>query len=177
LRRFRNHGSDYLGTHDARCTVTSPCNLGTGVVAPSLAMMHISARCTNQIRTLVRWQRRTTTPTVKTEFQKSCARKKMLAPPTGSQPLPWWARGPLSVPYRLGTPAYRLQAKTKGKACTHTLSHDTAAPESTSLLREGSNIATCLKAPDPASLPRRALALPCVLRLRTVPHLKGWLRC
>jgi hypothetical protein len=46
----------------------------------------------------------------------------MLAPPAGSQPPPRWARGPLSVPCRSGTPAYRLQVKTRSRACIHTLS-------------------------------------------------------
>jgi hypothetical protein len=44
---------------------------------------------------------------------------------------------PLSVPFRLGIPAYMLQAKTKGKVCIHTLPHATAVLEPTSLLRGG----------------------------------------
>jgi hypothetical protein len=49
----------------------------------------------------------------------------------------------LSVPCRLGTPAYMLQAKSKGKACAHALPRATVAPEPASLLREGSGAATC----------------------------------
>jgi hypothetical protein len=51
--------------------------------------------------------------------------KEMLAPPAGSLPLPRWARGPLSVPCRPGTPAYKFQVKTKGEACK---SHAPACP-------------------------------------------------
>jgi hypothetical protein len=36
-----------------------------------------------------------------------------------------------------------LQAKSKGKACTHTLPRATATPEPASLLREGSGATTC----------------------------------
>jgi hypothetical protein len=38
--------------------------------------------------------------------------ERMLAPPVGLQPLPGWARGPLSVPSRPGTPVYKLQVRT-----------------------------------------------------------------
>jgi hypothetical protein len=41
--------------------------------------------------------------------------------------------------------AYMLQAKTKCKACVNTLSCATAAPEPGSLLREGSDVTTCLR--------------------------------
>jgi hypothetical protein len=37
----------------------------------------------------------------------------MLTPPVGSHPLPRWARGPLSVPCRSGTLAYKLQVQDK----------------------------------------------------------------
>jgi hypothetical protein len=67
----------------------------------------------------------------------------MLAPPVGSLPLLRWAQGPLSISYRLDTPTYMLQAKTKGKACTHMLPHGTVTLEPASLLREGSSGATC----------------------------------
>jgi hypothetical protein len=73
----------------------------------------------------------------------------LLAPPVGSLPPVRWARGPLSVSCRLGTSAYMLQAKTKGKVCAHTLPHATAVPETTSLLRDGSNTATCLRLQTP----------------------------
>jgi hypothetical protein len=69
---------------------------------------------------------------------------------------------PLSVPFRLGIPAYMLQAKTKGKVCIHTLPHATAVLEPTSLLRGGGGLQRCHmpKAPDPSPPPRRAPALP-----------------
>jgi hypothetical protein len=56
---------------------------------------------------------------------KSSAGKEMLAPPAGSLHLLRWARGPLSVPCRPGTPAYKFQVKTKGEACK---SHAPACP-------------------------------------------------
>jgi hypothetical protein len=40
-------------------------------------------------------------------------------------------------------PAYMLQAKTKGKVCTHVLPRAIVAPEPTSMLREGFSTATC----------------------------------
>jgi hypothetical protein len=67
----------------------------------------------------------------------------MLAPLMGSWPLSRWAQRPLSVPYRLGTHAYMLQANTKGKACAHALPRATVAPEPAFLLREGSGVAMC----------------------------------
>jgi hypothetical protein len=112
----------------------------------------------------------------------------------------------LSVPCRPGTHTYMLQAKSKGKACTHALPHATEAPGPTSRLRKGYDTTTCPRlwnpplclgglrhchvprgsgpcltiqegsdntthplALDPASSPRRALALACVLQLRTAP--------
>jgi hypothetical protein len=38
-----------------------------------------------------------------------------LAPATSSLPLLRWAQEPLSIPCKLGTPAYKLQVKTKDK--------------------------------------------------------------
>jgi hypothetical protein len=46
----------------------------------------------------------------------------MMAPPAGLLPLPRGARGPLSIPYRLGTPTYRHEVKTRSMACYHMLS-------------------------------------------------------
>jgi hypothetical protein len=67
----------------------------------------------------------------------------MLVPPAGALSLLRWAQGPLSVPCRPSTPAYMVQAKTKGNVCIHTLPRATAVSEHTSLLREGSDAATC----------------------------------
>jgi hypothetical protein len=47
------------------------------------------------------------------------------------------------VPLRLGTPAYMLQAKTKGNARVHMLPRAIALSEPASLLREGFGAATC----------------------------------
>jgi hypothetical protein len=46
-----------------------------------------------------------------------------LAPTTGSHPLSRWAQGPLLVPYRSGTPTYKLQVKTRSGTCTHMPPH------------------------------------------------------
>jgi hypothetical protein len=59
----------------------------------------------------VHWQRCTTTPTAKMKFQKSCAGKKMLAQSAGSLRPPRWARGPLLVPCRLGTPRTSFKSR------------------------------------------------------------------
>jgi hypothetical protein len=90
-----------------------------------------------------------------------------LAPTVGSQPLPRWARGPLSIPYRLGTPTYKLQVKTRCGACTHmlpcVLRHQTLPPNQGGLRgchvsrgsrtrfpdEKGSGATTCTVAPDP----------------------------
>jgi hypothetical protein len=47
-RRFGNHGSDCLGTHDARCAITGPCHLRIIAAALSSAMIlrhDASIRC------------------------------------------------------------------------------------------------------------------------------------
>jgi hypothetical protein len=64
----------------------------------------------------------------------------------------------LSIPCRLGTPAYILQAKIKDKVCVHTLPRAIAILEPASLLREGFDNATCP-------------------RLQTPPLRPGGLRC
>jgi hypothetical protein len=133
----------------------------------------------------------------------------MLAPPVGSQPLSRWDCGPLLVPYRPGTPMYRLQDKEQGmhpRATTCPTASDSAslprwAPALPRALRlrtpppcrdghwcyhvssgfgprllieVGSGATMCLEAPDLASLLRRALTLPRVLRLQThLPTGKG----
>jgi hypothetical protein len=74
--------------------------------------------------------------------EKPCG-EKMLVPPAGSLPLQRWARRPLSVCSRPGTPAYMLQAKTKGKVCIHGLPCANMVPEPTSMLREGFCATTC----------------------------------
>jgi hypothetical protein len=68
----------------------------------------------------MRPQRRTTFfETTKYKFQMSSAGRKMLTPPGGSQPPLRWARGPLSVPYRSGTPTYKLKVRIRGGSSIH----------------------------------------------------------
>jgi hypothetical protein len=43
--------------------------------------------------------------------------KRDVGPTTGSLPHSRWARGPLSVPWRPCTPAYKFQVKTEGETC------------------------------------------------------------
>jgi hypothetical protein len=98
-----------------------------------------------------------------------------LAPPAGSQPPPRWARGPLSVPCKLGTPAYRLNSKIRSK----TYCHMPYSSRSCLLARGrggGSIAVTYPTASDPASLLGRALALSRVLQLRISPPCSGGLR-
>jgi hypothetical protein len=97
----------------------------------------------------------------------------MLAPPVVSLPLLRWVRGPLSVPYRQGTPTYRLESKTR-----KTYYHMPYNTGSCLPAREGSSAATSLVAPNPASLLVRALTLPRVPRLRILhPYSGGLRRC
>jgi hypothetical protein len=102
---------------------------------------------------------------------------KKLAPPTGSQPLPRWAQGPLSIPYRPDTSVYKLQIKTRSMACIHVLPSvlqlRTSPP-----VEVGSGTAMCPVAPDLASLLRRAPAPPHVPWPGILPPCRGGLqRC
>jgi hypothetical protein len=99
--------------------------------------------------------------------EKLHGEKKMLIPSAGLLPPTRRARGPLSVPCRLGTPAYNLQVKTKSGACNHTSPHTpqhwNLPPDRRGLrgchmssgsgarlpVREGSSIAMCTMASDP----------------------------
>jgi hypothetical protein len=117
----------------------------------------------------------------------------MMAPSAGSLPLLRWARGPLSVPCRSGTPAYRLKVKTWRRVRYHKLPH---VPQlrtsplywrglrcqhvSTSTgprlpARVGSGAATCSTVSDPASPLRRAPTPPCVPWVLTPPPRWGGL--
>jgi hypothetical protein len=102
------------------------------------------------------------------KFQVTGRDTKKLAPPTGSQPPLRWARGPLSVPYKPGTPAYRLQVKIRRTTCIHALpcvlQLQTSPPAEV-----GSSAATCPTALNLSSLLRQALMLPCVPQPRTLP--------
>jgi hypothetical protein len=80
----------------------------------------------------------------------------------------------LSVLCRPGIPTYRLKSKTRSK----TYCHMPYNSESRFLAQAGSDVATCLTAPEPASLLRRALALSRALRFRTLPPCsRGLQRC
>jgi hypothetical protein len=99
----------------------------------------------------------------------------MLAPPAGSLPHPRWAREPLSVPCRPGTPAYKFQVKTKGEACSH------ARPRAHGLdmnhiARGSSAAAMCPAAPTPTAQPGAAPQPPRVLRPRLPLASPGQLR-
>jgi hypothetical protein len=106
-----------------------------------------------------------------------------MAPPAGSLPLPRWAWVPLLVPYRPGTPAYKLQAKTRNRVyisalpCAATCCHVSHGSELSLPAREGSGAATCPMAMDNASLLVRALMMPCAPQLQTPSHCSGGLWC
>jgi hypothetical protein len=70
--------------------------------------------------------------------------KKILATPAGLAPLLRWARGPLPVPYRPGTPAYKLQNYSEKQGVQQ-------------------RIVTCPGALGPVFLYGRALVFPCIL--------------
>jgi hypothetical protein len=102
---------------------------------------------------------------------------------------------PLSVPCRPGIPTYKLQAKTKSRACVHALPRAlwlrTPPPYSGRLqwchashgcrprlpAQEGFVVAMCPVDPDLASLLRRGLVPPHVPRLRISPLYSGGLLC
>jgi hypothetical protein len=78
---------------------------------------------------------------------------------------------PGSVPCRPGTPAYRLESKTRKTYCHMPYSARSCLPA-----REGSSAAMCPTALGPASLLRRAPTLPHVPRLWILPPCLGRLR-
>jgi hypothetical protein len=118
-----------------------------------------------------------------------------LALPTGSQLLLRWAQGPLLVPCRLDTSAYKLQAKTKRRVCIYALPcalclrtlppcrgglqcyHVPHGSGPRLPTQEGYGAATCHTAPDPASLLGKAPVLPCATQLRNPFLCSGGLRC
>jgi hypothetical protein len=136
-------------------------------------MMRTSAPGTSRMLPRAHWQRRTTTPAAEVKIQKGYA-GRMLAPLAGSWPHLRWARGPLSVPCRPGTPAYKLNAKAGRKVSDHVLPRVPrywAKPPHSEGLRcrhashgsgprlpvsKGSKAATCPAAPDPTSSLARA---------------------
>jgi hypothetical protein len=101
----------------------------------------------------------------------------MLAPPVGSLPLSRWARGPLSVPCRPGTPRTSSKSKrrarralkhahvsiTSGYATRHgqlRCRHNFCDTSSRLLARGSSGATTCSVAPAPKSRHRAAQVLP-----------------
>jgi hypothetical protein len=78
----------------------------------------------------------------------------------------------LSVPCRPGTPAYRLESKTRKTYCHMPYITGSCLPA-----WEGSGAATCSTAPDHASLLGRAPTLPRAPRLRILPLCSGGLWC
>jgi hypothetical protein len=130
--------------------------------------------------THLQYQGHTTTSTVKQKVQSNRAGCEKLAPPMGLQPPLRWAWRPLSVPCRSGTPAHRLQVRTRSRVCFHPLPHTlwlrTLPPCQGGLrachvsLGPGPRLPTevsyeatmCPSALDLASLWRWAPVLPCV---------------
>jgi hypothetical protein len=129
-----------------------------------------------------------TCPLVEPCYSRRIAQgKKILAPPAGSRPLLRWAQGPLSVPCRPGTPAYKIQTTVRSRACNNALSRvpqHWAQPPCVGGLwcchasygsgprlptREGFETTMHPAALDPASLRGRALRPPRVSRHRTPP--------
>jgi hypothetical protein len=82
----------------------------------------------------------------------------------------------LSIPCRLGTPAYILQAKTRGNVCVHMLPRAITVLEPASLLREGSDNATCPRLRTPP-LRLGGLQRCHVPRGFGPPHHSGGIRC
>jgi hypothetical protein len=128
------------------------------------------------------------------KFRKDGWGEDVLAPPMGSQCLPWWAWGPLSVPCRPDTPAYKLQIKTRSRSCIHAMScvlqlrtlppcrdglrccHVSYSSEPHLPVEMGSGAITCPTTLDLASRPRWDMVPPCVLWLQTTPPYRGELR-
>jgi hypothetical protein len=101
----------------------------------------------------------------------------MMAPPTGLLPLLRWARGPLSVSCRSGTPLTCFKSS-QGAWCTTTRCHVSSNFGPCLPVEEGSGATMYLEAPDPASSLRRALVLLHVPWLWTPPpHWGGLHRC
>jgi hypothetical protein len=94
----------------------------------------------------------------------------------GSLPLLRWARGPLPVPYRPGTPHTGFKSK-QGAWCDATRYHVSRSSGPCLPALEGSGATMCFVAPDLASLLRRAPVLPRVPWLRTPPLRWGGLQC
>jgi hypothetical protein len=126
-----------------------------------------SALDTNRMLPRVHWQRRNTTSAAEAKIQKGCV-GRMLAAPVGSRPCLRWAQGPLPVPYRPGTPVYRLKAKVGSMACDRALPcvpwYWVWHP-----VLEGFGAATGPTNLDPAFLSGRALVPSCVTWIRTPP--------
>jgi hypothetical protein len=55
------------------------------------------------------------------KFKGNRAGRQRVGPTCGFAAFSEVGLGPLSVPYRLGTPTYKFQVKTRSSACTHML--------------------------------------------------------
>jgi hypothetical protein len=96
-----------------------------------------------------------------------------LSPPAGSQPLPRWARGHCRYPVDRVPLHISFKSKIRSEMCTHMpCSTEPCLP-----IEVGSGVATCMVAPDPASLIGRVPAPSCVSWIQTPPPCKGGLRC
>jgi hypothetical protein len=89
--------------HGSRCHLENHCR------ATSTSMMCTTAQRLNQMLLCV-YGIKSALPLQLTgeEFKIAEWGVEELAPPAGLLPLPRWVRGPLLVPYRPGTPTYKL---------------------------------------------------------------------
>jgi hypothetical protein len=162
----------------ARRAVTTVV-LGTIAVNASGPTARTTPRLTSQVRPCVR-SCSDMLPLQLSRYKYRIAAwgDEIVAPPVGSLPLPKWARGPLSLSCRPGTPAYKHETKMKSMTCYHMLPrvprlrtlppcwgglrrcHMSHGSRPRLLAREGSGAATCPMALDTASLLGRTPTLP-----------------
>jgi hypothetical protein len=160
--------------------------LGTIVINASVPTTRTTPRLTSQARPRVR-NIRGTLPfqLLRYKFRIVAWDGAMVAPLAGSLPLPRWVWGPLLVPCRPGTPAYKHETKVKGRTCYHVLPcvprlwtpspywgglfwhHHVSSGSGTRLLAgEGFGTTMCPMASNLASQLGRSPVPPCVLWLR-----------
>jgi hypothetical protein len=99
-----------------------------------------------------------------------------LAPPVGSQPPPRWAWG--HCRYHVDrVPPHISFVSRKGAGHASTCCHIPCSFRLCLPIEVGSSAAAFPTTPDLVSLPRWALALPCVPRPQTSPPCRGGLQC
>jgi hypothetical protein len=120
-RRFGNWGHSFLGPRNSRYVVTDHCPMGT-------AKRHIPSP-TSCAPAPPHWINLGTIPLVKSmlplrnhqaQTSKMLHRKRILAPPAGSQPLPRWAGGHYRYPTDRVHPHTSSKSRQRaGLASTH----------------------------------------------------------